>query len=213
MSTDDSLLPNEIEPLKAMIAQQSAALAEREKIIAAHLALIALREETIVKHSETIARHSETIVKHQVVIDSQHDTIEKQLKKLESLHQQLARLLRRQYGPQKERIDPDQLTLFTAEELIQLASELEQGTVDSVSTDDGSSREEPPAEEPTSPATASSEKPKRKGHGRRPLSDHLPRETVVHELTEENVFAPAAASCERRSEASSVSNWNSFRPN
>ena len=64
--------------------------------------------------------------------------IEMQVRKLEGLDLQLARLLRKQYGPQKERIAPDQLTLFTPEELAELAEQLQQGIVDSVSTDDGS---------------------------------------------------------------------------
>ena len=176
MSTDDSSLPNDLKQLKAMIAEQSAALAAREQIIAEHLALIAQREETIARH--------------EVVINSQHDTIEKQLKKLEGLQQQLARLLRRQYGPQKERIDPDQLTLFTAEELAQLVNELQQGTVDSVSTDDGSVGDESAAEAPASTEAASPEKPKRKGHGRRPLPEQLRREIVVHKLTDEERLCP-----------------------
>jgi transposase len=179
MSTDDSHLPNDVEQLKAMIARQSVALAERE-------AVIAQREVVIAQHTETIAQHTERIARHEVVIASQHDMIEKQLKKLADIEQRLARLLRRQYGPQKERIDPHQLMLFTADELVELIKELQQSAVDSVSTDDGS-----PGDESTeSSATASKEKPKRKGHGRRPLPSHLPREIVVHELTDEERLCP-----------------------
>jgi len=169
MSTDDSSLPNDLEQLKALIAEQSMALAE---------------------HRVLIARHTDTIARHEVVIDSQHSTIEQQLKKLVGLEQQLARLLRKQYGPQRERIDPNQLTLFTAEEIAQLASELEQGTVASLPTDDGSFDVESMVDDSTSPESASREKPKRKGHGRRPLPSHLPREVVLHELTEEERLCP-----------------------
>ncbi len=174
MSTDDSSLPNDIEQLKALIAQQWIALAE-------YRALVAQRDVAIARH--------------EVVIDSQHNTIEQQSKKLVAVEQQLARLLRRQYGPQKERIDPNQLTLFTAEEIAQLAIELKQGTVDSIPIDDGSSVVEPTAEESTasdSTATgaASQGTPKRKGHGRRPLPDNLPREVVRHELTEGERLCP-----------------------
>ena len=204
MSKDDSLLPNNVKQLKAMIAEQSVAfdeqsraLAECERAIAEQRALNAQYTQMITEHEdvigsqhETIAEHSEKIAQREVMIKSQHDTIQAQLKKLEALQQQLVRLLRKQYGPQKERIDPDQLTLFTAEELVALASELQQGTVDSVSTDDGSSQEEPLAEEQTSSEGASQGKPKRPGHGRRPRPDHLPRETVVHELTDEERLCP-----------------------
>ena len=133
-----------------------------------------------------IAERDETIEQHETVIASQHETIEKQLTKLAGLEQQLARLLRRQYGPQKERIDVNQLTLFSVEEIEQLAAELQQGTVDSVSTDDGST--EPPEEQ--APSSSTDRKSGRRGHGRRPLPDHLPREQVIHEVSEEERACP-----------------------
>ena len=92
MSQDDHNLPNDVEQLQAMIAEQSSALAERDA--------------TIVEHRETIVAHSETIAQHETVIAAQQETIEKQLQKLDGLQQQLARLLRRQYGPQKEGKEP-----------------------------------------------------------------------------------------------------------
>jgi uncharacterized protein (DUF3084 family) len=119
MSTKGLPLPNDVEQLKAMIARQAAALAEREEVINQKEAIITQKEEVIAQN--------------EVIIASQHETIEKQLSKLERLHQELARLLRRQYGPQKERIDPNQLSLFTAEELSELIQELQQSKVDSVS--------------------------------------------------------------------------------
>jgi transposase len=161
MSTDDLSLPNDIEQLKAMIAQRDVIITEKEAVITQKEALITQKESVIAQNK--------------VIIDSQHETIEKQLSKLERLHQELARLLRRQYGPQKERIDPNQLSLFTAEELSELIQELQQGHVDSVSTDDGS-----PDDESTSEAAPK----KSQGHGRRPIPPHLPREVVVHELDE-----------------------------
>jgi transposase len=218
MSTEDLNLPNDVEQLKAMIAQREAVhfdtLAQRE---AAHFATLAQREalhlatiaehkqiitrhtQTIAQHVKTITQHTETIVQHEVVIASQHDTIEKQLKKLASLQQQVARLLRRQYGPQKERVDPNQLMLFTVEELEQLVSELEQGKVDSVSMDDGSASADTTAEDSTDEASKS--KPKRKGHGRRPIPDSIPRELVIHELTDEERLCPCCG--KRRKEIGS----------
>ena len=154
MSTDGLNLPNDVEQLKAMVAA-------REQLLVQNQTVLAQRES---------------------VIASQHATIEKQLKKLAGLEQQLARLLRRQYGPQQERIDPNQLTLFTAEELVELAKELEQGAKDSVSTDDGG-QDETSSTEPSA-ADASTTKTKGKGHGRRPIPDLIPREIVRHELSE-----------------------------
>jgi transposase len=158
MSTEGLELPNDVEQLKAMIARQFVALTERETVIAQRNVLIAQRD---------------------AVIESQHNVIEKQLQKLAAQEQQLARLLRRQYGPQKERIDPDQLTLFSAEELVDLAHQLEQGVVDSVSPDDDSTDDESPKK-----------KTKPKGHGRRPLPPDLPRETIVHELSDADRLCP-----------------------
>ena len=148
-----------------MIAGQSAALAEREQIITE-------REVMIAQCKNVMARH-------EVVISSQHDTIKKQLKKRAGLEQQLARLLRRQYGPQKERIDPDQLMLFTAEELTQLVNQLQQGIVDSVSTDNGSVGHESAKEAHASTEAASPEKPSGRGEAqwsrdRSGLHDALP---------------------------------------
>lgn len=185
MSQDDHNLPNDIEQLRAMVAAQSVALAQRD--------------EVITQHSRVIAEREEKIAQHETIIADLHDTVEKQLKKLDGLHRQLARLLRRQYGPQKERIDVNQLTLFTVEELEQLAAELQQGTIDSVSTDDGSV--DAPVSDDAS-ATDCPKKPKKKGHGRRPLPEQLPREVVTHKLTDEERLCPCCGKlrCEIGSE-------------
>jgi transposase len=161
MSTEGLNLPNEVEPLKAMIARQFVVLAEREQLL--------VQRDAVIRQ-------------HEAVISSQHDTIEKQLKTMAGMEQQLARLLRRQFGPQKERIDPNQLTLFTEDEILELAKELIQGVNDSVSTDDGSEDKSSSTEPPS--ADASTAKPKRKGHGRRPIPPHIPRKIVPHELSE-----------------------------
>src|SRR3954462_3558035 len=77
----------------------------------------------------------------------------------ERLRERLDQLLRRLYGPRSERLHPDQLLLFA----------------------------DPPAEEdPPLPPTNPEEeaKPRRKGHGRRQLPKHLPRDRRVYELSE-----------------------------
>ena len=174
-------------------------IAEREAL---RIATIAEHQHAISQYSLTISQHAETITQHETVIASQHDTIEKQLKKLESLQQQVARLLRRQYGPQKERIDPNQLMLFTVEELEQLVAELEKGTEDSVSTDDGSG---------DAGDDSSKAKPKRKGHGRRPIPDHIPRIPIIHELTDEERICPCCGKL-RKEIGSEVSEQLEFIP-
>ena len=142
------------------------------------------------QHDVLLAQRESVISQREVVIASQHDTIEKQLKKLAGLEQQRARLLRRQYEPQKERLDPDQLTLFTAEELAELVAQLQQIAVDSVSTDDGVPDEESADKESPAEPPQTTPKPQRKGHERRPIPPHIPRETIVHELNGEDRFCP-----------------------
>lgn len=208
MSTDELKLLNDVEQLKVRIALQSVVLAEREQAvsqrdiqiaqqIAQHLAQLSDRETAITQYTATITQYTATIAQHEAVIASQHFTIGKQQKKLEGLELQLARLLRRQYGPQKERVDASQLTLFTIDDIEAMAEELKQGTEDSVSTDDGTEVDGAGSandESDKSSANASNQeketKAKPKGHGRRPLPAHLPRETVVHELNDEERTCP-----------------------
>jgi transposase len=155
MSTDAFSLPNDVEQLKAIIAQDRSVMAQKDAVLVQRDLVLAQRE---------------------AVISSLEESLELKSRKLALVEQQLARLLRKQYGPQRERIDPNQLTLFTAEELGELIRELEQNQADSVSLDDGS-------DDPVAPRKA-------KGHGRRPLPAELPRETIVHELSEEDRICP-----------------------
>ena len=152
-----------------------------------------------------IASRDAVISQHEEVIASQHAVIEKQLGKLEALQQELARLLRRQYGPRKESIDPNQLTLFSAEELARIANELEAGVVDSVFTDDGS------ADEDSSAADEPPKQRRKKGHGRRPIPPEIPREVIVHELSDTERMCPCCGKLRTESIARSASSWNTFR--
>src|SRR3954453_4124876 len=92
------------------------------------------------QHAQALA----TLAEIETTVSLQERTIQQQ-------EQTIARLLRRLYGPQQERIDPNQLTLFDTDELQALAAELSAG--------------EP---EPTSPS------PRKMGHGRRALPRNLP---------------------------------------
>jgi hypothetical protein len=69
-------------------------------------------------------------------------------------------------------MDPDQLLLFDAGEQAALLTELEVAGHEDCETDASS-------DEPPSPPR------RRRGHGRNPLPEHMPRERVVCELTEE----------------------------
>jgi transposase len=124
-------------------------------------------------------------------LDSCHSLIRELL---ETLHQQgllignmqhqLERLLRQRFGRSSEKIDPDQLLLFAADILAELDA--------------------PPATEPlpapaadAPPTPAPAVKPKRKGHGRRPLPDHLPRHPVLHDVPLDQRACPDCG-CQRQ---------------
>jgi transposase len=109
---------------------------------------------------------------HGQIVAQYEETVQSQQKKLRQLEHRLAQLLRRYYGPKQERVDPDQLMLFSQDELQQLIEEL---------SEDNSSQE---------PHTTSDRKKRRPGHGRRSLPEHLPREQVLYELSEAEQACP-----------------------
>jgi transposase len=189
MNTDGLSLPDDVEQLKTMIAARDAVIVERETAILQHKAVITEREsviaqnETVISQREAvIAQNQSVIAQNEAVITSLQDEVQRQQSKLDRMHQELARLLRQHYGPRQERIDPNQLTLFTAEELAELVRELQQGREESVATDDGFLEDDDSVAEPRSA--------KPKGHGRRPIPPQIPRQTIVHELTDEERLCP-----------------------
>src|SRR4051812_1104616 len=78
--------------------------------IAALKAIIAKKDATISQQQATISQLVETNTEYQQTIQQQG--------------QRIAQLLRKQYGPRREFINPDQLTLFTPDELEALAKEM-----------------------------------------------------------------------------------------
>jgi transposase len=110
---------------------------------------------------EERAQHAATLAQIEATLSSQQRTIAQQ-------EQTIARLLRRFYGPQQERIDPNQLTLFDTQELEALAEEL------------AAAKKEP------LPASSL----RKAGHGRRSLPRNLPRQQVLHELPESERACP-----------------------
>jgi transposase len=134
-----------------------------------------LKESLALKDSQLVhanSQLSEANSQHQAVVAEFTESLNEKDRTVRLLERQIEKLLRQIRGSRQERIDPDQLMLFSVEELQQLADELrkqdEQG--DSSSTGNG--------------------KPKRKGHGRRKLPEHLPREVIRHELDESDLPCP-----------------------
>jgi transposase len=161
MSQDDHSLPCDVEQLQAML------LVERDQ-----------HREALGQHREALTHKDEALAHKEAVVTQQHDTISELHRKLQQQEHYIAQLLRRQYGPQRERIDPDQLLLFTKDELAELVADLQSD-----------------AEEPADDDTSDS-KPKRKGkgHGRNPLPKDLPREQVVYELSAAELACPCCGS-------------------
>jgi transposase len=117
-------------------------------------------------------------------LDSCHSLIRELLESLRQdrllighMQHQLERLLRQRFGRSSETIDPDQLLLFAADILAEpdatRASEPRPGPADDA---------------PPTPSPAA--KPKRKGHGRKPLPAHLERRRVVHDVPADELTCP-----------------------
>jgi transposase len=155
MSTDAHSLPNDVAALKALL------LAERKEL-----------RRVVTQHQQVVTQHQRFVAQNETVLAEYDQTIQSQQRTIEQQAQQIARLLRRQYGPKQERIDPDQLLLFTSEELEELAAELSQ------------------PEETEEEEERSSPRRKRKGHGRRKLPADLPREQKIYELSAEERTCP-----------------------
>jgi transposase len=102
------------------------------------------------------------------LIRQQADTIRLSQRKIEQLEHYLEQLLRRQFGPRRERLDPRQLALFEAA-FEEGAEEESCGQVESK----------------VEPATS-----QRKGGGRRRLPADLPRQRVEHQLPEAGLPCP-----------------------
>src|SRR5215212_6323807 len=93
------------------------------------------------------------------IIRQQADTIGQSRQRIEQLEHQLELLLRRQFGPRRERVDPGQLQLFTDD-----------------SSDDAA---ETDIEVPAEPQVAHPGRKWRRG-GRRRLPEDLPRERIEY---------------------------------
>src|SRR3954470_9446928 len=100
------------------------------------------------------------------IIRQQADTIRESQRRIEQLEHQVELLLRRQYGPRRESVDPDQLRLFTED----APEDVDEGTTD-----------KPPKFEEA--------KPKRRWRhvGRQTLPESLPRKRIEYELTDEEL--------------------------
>src|SRR4051794_15283912 len=103
------------------------------------------------------------------IIRQQADTIQESQRRIEQLEHQVELLLRRQFGPRRESVDPDQLRLFT---------------------DDAP--EDADVVAIAGPSEDQEQKPARKWRrrGRQKLPEGLPRKRIEYELTAEELSCP-----------------------
>lgn len=111
------------------------------------------------------SRHAAVAEQFDATTQQFTQTLAEKDRRLAALEHQIKLLLQRIRGSRQERIDPDQLLLFSLEELKELAAQLQPGPSDDLLDDEPRRR-------------------RRKSPGRvGPLPDHLEREIVRHELS------------------------------
>ena len=130
------------------------------------------------------AKLHEVASQHTSVTEQFSQALEEKDRKIALLESKIKRLLSAVRGSRQERINPDQLLLFSQDELQQLAQELEKVADDNANQPD----QEPEADQPQDPATPG--QPTKKGTGRRPLPSNWPKEIRRHELNEEERKCP-----------------------
>jgi len=125
-------------------------------------------QQKLVSISDELQR---TKAQHQAVTEQFTISLEEKDRKVASLEHRIKLLLQKIRGSRQERIDPDQLLLFSLEELQELADELERAA-----------EEEPQAEDDI--------KPRKQRRGRRRLPKDIQREILRHELREQERACP-----------------------
>ena len=132
--------------------------------------------------AKTLQRENKSLKQRLKQVEEQHDAVVSQFvlslkekdRKVASLEHRIKLLLQKIRGSRQERIDPDQLMLFSVEELQELADELE-----NKATQEGDQDQDD--DEPLRP---------RKRHGRRQLPQDMQREILRHELTAQELPCP-----------------------
>ncbi|MBM3792847.1 MAG: IS66 family transposase [Acidobacteria bacterium] len=104
----------------------------------------------------------------------------------------LEQLLKWRHGQKREKMDERQLFLFAAE------LEASDGDVKDLIAELEQDQERKPDNQNDPPATGAGDKPKRRGHGRRPLPKTLLRERIEYELSEAERACPHCAATMKR---------------
>lgn len=132
--------------------------------------------------AKMLQRENKSLKQRLKQVEEQHDAVVAQFvlslnekdRKVAALEHRIKLLLQKIRGSRQERIDPDQLMLFSVEELQELADELE----NKATQEDDRDQDD---DEPPRP---------RKRHGRRQLPKDMQREILRHELSDEELPCP-----------------------
>ena len=129
------------------------------------------------KFQQATVELEQKAAQHQAVTQQFTETLEAKERKLSALEHQIKILLQQIRGSRQERIDPDQLMLFSVEELKEIAEQLAQQDSEEFLDDDDES--------------STSKRKKRKSPGRvGKLPEHIEREIIRHELSEAERACP-----------------------
>ena len=151
-------------------------LEENERLKASLAAAQAELEQTSVELEQTNTKFKQAAAQHEAVTQQFTATLEEKDRKLSALEHQLKILLQQIRGSRQERIDPDQLLLFSVEELQELADQLAAPHGEDLIDDESDPLRK---------------KKRRKSRGRvGKLPEHLEREIIRHELDEEERACP-----------------------
>jgi transposase len=117
------------------------------------------------------AKLQQTQAQHEAVTEQFTQSLQEKERKVVSLEHRIKLLLQKIRGSRQERIDPDQLLLFSLEELQELADELEQAANEDQTVEEES-------------------EPRKQRRGRRRLPKNIQREILRHELEEQDRACP-----------------------
>jgi len=132
--------------------------------------------------SRTLAQFQEATIQHKSVTDQFTQQLEDKNHQIALLEKTIKRLLSSVRGSRQERINPDQLLLFSEDELKQIAQELQQ-------QDDAQAESSGEPLSVTQDDTQQDE-PEPKKPRRRQLPTNIPKEVRRHELNEEERKCP-----------------------
>ena len=145
------------------------------------------RNEAMLQNKD--AELQEAKAQHSATSEQFSQTLEEKNNLIALLERRIKRLLCTVRGSRQERINPDQLLLFSLEELLQMVKELEEESQSSnESPADDSSTIDLPAD--GQPSSEPNNKPNANHKGCRPLPSHLPRDVRRYELSEQERKCP-----------------------